>query len=127
MLDALLLEQSISLSGWYTVVGVGVRTIPSLVPTLPKIADFLLWLKCFRKLSVSAVMGYRSMLSSVFRFKLPEISTSSVFHDILQSFQVEAPPSWDLNKVLEFLRSSTYEPLQSLSLRNLSKKVFFFL
>ena len=101
-------------------------------PTLPKIADFLLWLHRVRKLSVSAIMGYRSMLSAVFRFKLPEISTSPVLHDLLQSFQVEAPsrsiqPPWDLNKVLEYLHSSTFEPLQSLSLRTLSKKVLFLL
>ena len=69
------------------------------------------------------------MLSAVFRFKLLEISTSPVLKDLLRSFQGEAPsrsvqpPSWDLNKVLEYLHSSTFEPLQSLSLRNLSKKV----
>ena len=45
---------------------------------------------------------------------------------------MEAPshsiqPPWDLNKVLEYLRSSTFEPLQSVSLRNLSKKVLFLL
>ena len=78
-------------------------------------------------------MGYRSMLSAVFRFKLPEISTSPVLQDLLRSFQVEAPsrsiqpPSWDLNKVLVYLRSSTFEPLQSVSLRALSKKVLFLL
>ena len=86
-------------------------------PTLPKIAAFILWLRRVRKLSVSAVMGYRSMLSSVFRFKLSEISSSPVLQDLLRSFKVETPfrvvqpPSWDLNKVLNHLRSSTYEPL----------------
>ena len=55
--------------------------------------------------SISAVMGYRSMLSSVFSFKLPEISSSPVLQD-LRSFMVETPsrvvqpPFWDLNKVL---------------------------
>ena len=102
-------------------------------PKLPKIADFLLWLHRVRKLSVSAIMGYRSMLSAVFRFKLPEISTSPVLQDLLRSFQVEAPshsiqpPSWDLNKVLVYLRSSVFEPLQSVSLRALSKKTLFLL
>ena len=102
-------------------------------PTLPNIADFLLWLRRVRKLSVSAVMGYRSMLSSVFRFKLPEISSSPVLQDLLRSFQVESPsrmvrpPSWDLNKVLHHLRSSTYEPSANLSLRSLTKKVLFLL
>ena len=102
-------------------------------PTLPKIADFLLWLHRVRKLSVSAIMGYRFMLSAVFRFKLMEISSSPVPQDLLRSFHVEAPsrsiqpPSWDLNKVLVYLRSSKFEPLQSVSLWTLSKKVLFLL
>ena len=102
-------------------------------PTLPKVADYLLWLHRTRKLSVSAIMGYRSMLSAVFRFKLPEISASPVLQDLLRSFQVAAPshsiqpPSWDLNKVLRYLRSSTFEPLQSASLRFLSKQTLFLL
>ena len=54
--------------------------------TLSEIADILLWLKPVRKLSVSAIMGCRSMLSAVFRFKLPEISTSLVLNDLLWSF-----------------------------------------
>ena len=37
------------------------------------------------------------------------------------------PPSWDLNKVLNHLRSSTYEPLANLSFRSLTKKVLFLL
>ena len=86
-------------------------------PSLPKIANFLFWLRRSKKLSVSAVMGYRSILSAVFRSVLPEISTSSVLHDLLRSFRVEVParsitlPSWDLLKVLEYLKSPVFEPL----------------
>ena len=70
-------------------------------PFLPKIADFLFWLRRYRRLSVSSVMGYRSMLSAVFKSVLPEISISPVLHFLLWSFQAEAPirevrpPSWD--------------------------------
>ena len=70
------------------------------------------------------------MLSAVFRFQLPEISSSGL-QDLLRSFQVAAPsrsiqpPSWDLNKALLYLWSSTLEPLQSISLRSLSKKTLF--
>ena len=91
-----------------------------------QIAVFLLWLRRVRMFSVSAVMGYKSMLSSVFRFKLPEISSSPVLEDLLRSFTVDTPsrvfqhPSWDLNKVLNHLRSSTYEPLANLSLHCLT-------
>ena len=51
-------------------------------------------------------MGYRSMLSAVFRSVLPEISRSPVLHDLLRSFQADSPirevrpPSLDLNVVL---------------------------
>ena len=75
-------------------------------PSLSKIADFLFWLRRSRRLFVSAVMGYHSMLSAVFKSILPEISSSPTLHDLLCSFQVEAPvrevrpPSWDLPTVL---------------------------
>ena len=35
-------------------------------PSLPKVADILFWFCRSKKLSVSAVLGYRSMVSSVF-------------------------------------------------------------
>ena len=44
-------------------------------PTIPKIAEFLTFLFRTEKASVSTIKGYRSMLSSVFKFCLPEIST----------------------------------------------------
>ena len=100
-------------------------------PSLSKIADFLFWLHRSKKLSVSAVMGYRSMLSAVFRSVLPEISTSPVLHDLLRSFCVESParsvtpPSWDLLKVLEYLKSPVFEPLHQSSLRDLTGKTLF--
>ena len=71
------------------------------------------------------------MLSAVFRSVLLEISTSPVLHDLLRSFRVEAParsitpPSWDLLKVLEYLKSPVFEPLQQSSLRDLTRKTLF--
>ena len=103
------------------------------LPSLPKIADFLFWLRRSCRLSVSSVMGYRSMLAAVFTSVLPEISTSPVLHDLLRSFQAEAPirevhpPSWDLNVVLSFLRSSYFEPLSTISLRDLTRKTLLLL
>ena len=78
-------------------------------PSLAKIADFLFWLRRSCQLSVSAVMGYCSMLSAVFKSILPEISLSPIIHGLLRSFQVEAPvrevrpPAWDLPTVLNYL------------------------
>ena len=100
-------------------------------PSLPKIADFLFWLRLSRKLSVSAILSYRTMLAAVFRFKLPEISTSPILQDLLRSFKVEVPiradrpPPWDLEVVLRYLRSSTFEPLSSVPLRSLTKEALF--
>ena len=101
-------------------------------PSFSKVADFLLWLRRHKGLSVSSVMGYRSMLSAVFRFQLPGLSSQPVLRD-LRSFRLEAPscplrPSaWDLAAVLTFLNSAVFEPLQLASLRNLTKKVLFLL
>ena len=100
-------------------------------PSLPKVADFLFWLRPTKKLSVSAVLGYCYMLSAVFRSQLPEISTSPIIQDLLRSFKMEAPchtvrpPSWDLEMVLDFLRSPVFEPLSSCSLRDLTQKTLF--
>ena len=83
-------------------------------------ADFLFWLCRSRGLSVSAILGYHFMLAAVFRFKLPEISTSLVLHDLVRSLKLEVPvkpvrpPTWDLEVVLRYLRSSSFEPLSSL-------------
>ena len=119
------------LNGWFFDDGVVSEGHSISRPSLTKIADFLFWLRRSRRLSVSAVMGYRSMLSAVFKSILPEISTSPILHDLLRSFQVEAPvrevrpPSWDLSKVLSFLRSSPFEPLSTVSLRDITRKTLF--
>ena len=71
------------------------------------------------------------MLSSVFRIKLPSIISSFVLRDLLRSFEVQRParvlrpPSWDLTKVLVFLRGPPFEPLESASLRDLTRKTLF--
>ena len=102
-------------------------------PSLSKVADFLWWLLSVRGLSVSSIKGYRSMLSAVFRFHLPALSTHPVLRDLLRSFWVSAPsylirpPSWDRSKVLRFFLSCAFEPLRHTPLRALSKKVLFLL
>ena len=58
---------------------------------------------------MSTIKGYRAMLSSVFKFRLPEISSSPILKDLVRSFESSAPrpfhhsPPWDLDKVLEYL------------------------
>ena len=73
------------------------------------------------------------MLSVVFRFVLPELSSHFVLRDLLQSFRLERPlpscrvPPWDLSLVLSFLLGPRFEPLSSCSLRDLTRKVLFLL
>ena len=101
------------------------------VPTVSKVADFLLYLRRSLSLSYSSVASYHSMLSGVFCFVLPETSTHFVLPDLLRSFRLERPlpstrvPPWDLLRVLHFLRGPPFEPLVSCLLRNLTQKVLF--
>ena len=80
-------------------------------PPLSKVADFLLWLCRHWKLSVSSIMGYKSMLSAVFRFQLLGLSSHPVLRDLLRSFRIAAPccplrpPAWDLAAVLTYMNS----------------------
>ena len=71
------------------------------------------------------------MLSGVFRFILPELSSHFVVHDLLRSFRLERSlpssriPPWDFQVVLRFLRGPPFEPLASSSLRDFTQKVLF--
>ena len=100
-------------------------------PTVAKVADFLLYLRRSLSLSYSSIASYRSMLSGVFHFILPELSSHFVLHDLLRSFRLERPlsssrvPPWDLLVVFQFLRGPPFEPLASASLRALTQKVLF--
>ena len=100
-------------------------------PSISKVADYLVWLWEDQGLSLSSVKAHRSMLSSVFQFKLSSLGEDRVLQDLLRSFAIErtrrpqAPPSWDLDAVLRHLMSSAFEPLESVSLRALTKKTLF--
>ena len=100
-------------------------------PSVSKVADFLLYLRRSLSLSYSSIASYRSMLSGVFRFILPELSSHFVLHNLLCSFRLERPlpssrvPPWDLLLVLRFLRGPPLEPLSSCSLRDWTQKVLF--
>ena len=93
-------------------------------------ADFILFL-FEKKLSLPCIQGYRSMLSAVFRWKVPEIASSPVIRDLLRSFTVQrpvsgiSPPCWDLTKVLGTLRGAPFEPLVEATFRDLTKKTLF--
>ena len=102
-------------------------------PTIPKIAEFLTFLFKTEKAAVSPITGYRAMLSSVLKFCLPEISSSTILKDLVRSFEISAPrplhhsPPWDLDKVLEYLSGPPFEPLAEASFRNKTRKALFLL
>ena len=102
-------------------------------PSLSKVADFLCWLRSSKRLGVSSISGYCSMLSAVFRFQLPSLSSHPVLCDLLRSFCLELaerllrPPAWDLSMVLRYLNTSAFEPLSVAPLHALTQKVLFLL
>ena len=101
-------------------------------PIIPK-AEFLTFLFKTEKAAVSTIKGHRAMLLSVFKFCLPEISSSPILKDLVRSFEISAPrslhhsPPWDLDKVLEYLSGPSFEPLAEASLRNKTRKALFLL
>ena len=87
-------------------------------PSISKIAEFLTYSFKRKGAALSTIKGYRAMLSAVFKFPLPEISTSPILKDLIRSFEISStrplfpPPPWDLDKVLEYLSGPPFEPLQ---------------
>ena len=100
-------------------------------PSLQKIASFLTYLHEERKLSPSAIKCYRSMLSSVFHWTLPELSSSRAIRDLLRGVQNRSirarrtAPTWDLLRTLKALKEPPYEPLKLADNRSLLKKTLF--
>ena len=109
-------------------------------PSIAKIADFLTYM--FKSLTymfkskgaaLFTIKGYRAMLAAVFKFPLPEISTSPILKDLIRSFEISAPrpifppPPWDLDKVLQFLSGPPFEPLARASFLDKTKKALFLL
>ena len=102
-------------------------------PTIAKVADFLTYMFKTKGAALSTIKGYRAMLAAVFKFPLPEISSSPILKDLIRSFEISAPrpifppPPWDLDKVLEFLSGPPFEPLARASFLDKTKKALFLL
>ena len=98
---------------------------------IPRIADFFIFLKDSKKLSLSAIRGYRSMLANTFQVSLGSVGSDIQLSNLIRHFAVNPQkisnkvPSWSLNKVLSYLKRA--EPLHSLSFLRLTKKVLFLL
>ena len=109
------------------------QSLNPLKATVPVIVDFLLFLREEKKLSSSAIKGYRSALAPVFLHRGLDISSSPEISALLKNFDQEivktiAPtPKWDLNLVLQNLTRQPYEPISSCSLKALTHKTVFLL
>ena len=82
---------------------------------------------------MSSLRGYRSVLSAVFRFHLPSLSSDPVIRILLRSFRLSSaecvlrPHTWDLSMVLTYLVSPAFEPLSQASFRALPLTTLFLL
>ena len=94
----------------------------------------LKWLTIFFGFGRSrSCQSLRSKLTALccLRLKPPELGDHHVLQDLIRFFAIERPhrpqlpPSWDLDVVLRHIMSAAYEPLESLSLRSLTKKTLF--
>ncbi|XP_066987475.1 uncharacterized protein [Macrobrachium rosenbergii] len=107
-----------------------IKGISSTTTSVSQIADFLFYLRKEQKLAVPTIKGYRSMLSAVFRHRGLDLTDNKDLHDLLRSFEttkVAQPrlPSWNLDIVLKFLMSSRFEPLDSATLKDVTRKTVF--
>ena len=102
-------------------------------PSISKIAEFFTYLFKRKGAALSTIKGYRAMLSAVFKFPLPEISTSPILKDLIRSFEISSsrplfpPPPWDLDKVLDYFSGPPFEPLAKASFLDKTKKALFLL
>ena len=106
-------------------------------PSDVSLANFLAEILVQRKLSVSAMKGYRSAISSTIAQLGGAISDVShnpfLLRDLVRGASLRAAraprrvPAWDLFLVLASLRGPPFEPLRDISLRHLTWKAAFLL
>ena len=98
-----------------------------------QLAEFFIFLRDTKRLSLSAIRGYRCALAPVLRQSGIDISTDKDLSSLFRSFAVSCPPrsprlpAWDLSLVLRSLLRPPYEPLRTASMRDVSLKTVFLL
>ena len=99
-------------------------------PTIIQISEFFVHLFLQRKIAPSTIRGYRTALADYYPAAL-DIRHSEVLARLLNSFYRDQPPSarclppWDLGVVLASLRESPFEPLEKVSITDLTRKTVF--
>ena len=110
------------------------RKVDPLDPSPRRLADFLVFLFDEKKLSVSTIKGYRSMIAHTLSFRDRSSSSSDpIISELIRGFELKRPvshsltPKWDLSCVLWSLTKDPYEPLGQASLLHLTWKTVFLL
>ena len=105
-----------------------------LVLSVSQVGQFYVHLFKDRNLSLSAILGYRSALNSVFKtHNLRKLAQDPIFTRLFQGFKRTRmssprslkPPGWNLALVLHCLSASPFEPLGSIPIKFLAWKTAF--
>ena len=100
-------------------------------PSIPRIADFLLYLFESKNLKPATITGYRTAIADGLGSDGQAVSSSRELNRLLASFYRDRPrvdrgiPSWDLSLVLLALTKSPFEPLRQADLKYLTFKTVF--
>ena len=110
----------------------GTRQVDPLSPSMRRLADFLIYLFDERKLAISTIKGYRSMISQTLAFRgLRSIGTDPFLSELVRASELERPvtrsltPKWDLFRVLMSLTKAPYDPLSQTTLQAVTWKTVF--
>ena len=101
--------------------------------TLPQVADFLIFLREVKKLTLPTIKGYRAAIALVLRANNTDVSGAPELNALLRSMTLELPPErsktpkWDLSVALAALLEAPYEPLDKAELKFLTHKTVFLL
>ena len=100
-------------------------------PSVPQIADFLLFLFEEKKFSIRTIQGYKAAITCTLKFSYRDLSEDPRLRNLLRSFKRERPvihnpfPAWDLSLVLRALSKDPFEPLHDCDLKLLTLKCVF--
>ena len=102
-----------------------------LCTSLSKLLDFFWYLKNIKKLSVSAIQGYRAAITPIIHLRNPKYNEAGeldIFFKALnrttEAKQIR-PPHWDVNVVLSSLKSTPYEPFRQAEIKKATMKTIF--
>ena len=102
-------------------------------PTITSLCEFFIYLFEEKGLVVNTIRCYRSTLHSVLRHTGLKINKNQDVADVIRSLRLRAPVNnsrlvnWNLDVLLKFLCSDTFEPISHCSLLNLTRKTFILL